>query len=102
MDGVGKGFQFRRPEPIDLALNKGIIESETGGSPVLVDLVHIPSDLFWHHLKTNGNTNYVRCCERMAEVSVYVCLWVRGKICLLFCSSSLRGREKAGRCNAEY
>lgn len=63
-----QSFQFRRPEPIGLALNKGIIESETQGSPVLVDLVHIPSDLFWHLPKTNGNPNYVRCCERMAEV----------------------------------
>lgn len=54
MDGIGKNFQFRRSVPIGLALNKGITESETRGNPVLVDLVHIPSDLFWHLSKNNG------------------------------------------------
>lgn len=94
VDRVGKRFQFRRCEPIGLALNKGIIESETWGNPVLVDLVHIPSDLFWHVSKTNGNL-----CKMLWEngrsVSIHLPLGERGKYACCFvqaCSGGKKGQ----------
>lgn len=65
MDGGGKGFLCRRCEPIGLALNKGIIESEIWGNPVLVGPVHIPSNCFGISPKTM--VICVRYHERMTR-----------------------------------
>lgn len=87
-------------EPVGLALNKGIRESETWGSPVLVGAAHIPSDCSGSSPRTM--VVYVRLCESDRSVRTDLCLLVRGENMLGIAFQLAQGERRGGRHNAEW